>query len=294
MIIYVEVIWLLNLLLDWMLLLLTQSVTKHETKWYRLFLAGLFGSLIVPITFIFPDVNLHSLWIKVCYSLIMIWIAFPFRNLAYFGKSLFSFYFMTFAIGGGLIAIHFLLSAENHASQPYLASHHIHGLFVLIGFPIVFFFTKYRMDHHRMQQFQQQFFYKVTIQWSGKLLCTTGYLDSGNHLVDPLSHHPVIMVDEGLLSQWMDQEEIYDLRTASQSFGETDLLQAKHFQWIPYQGVSGEQQMMLAFKPDYLKVELPNQTITTSKVLIGIQFGHLVADGSYHCLLHPKLFQQAG
>ncbi|WP_066196434.1 MULTISPECIES: sigma-E processing peptidase SpoIIGA [Gracilibacillus] len=292
--VYIEVIWLLNFLLDWMILLLTQSITKRITPWYRLMLASVFGSLIVPFTFIFPDIAWNSWVIKIGYSFFIIGIAFPFRNLASYGKVLCSFYFMTFAIGGGLLAMHFLLSSENHTSQPYIASQHIHGLFVLVGFPLAWWFAKHRMDQHKLQQFNQQFYYQVKIGWLEKIARTTGYLDSGNHLVDPISQSPVIIVDETILTHFLDPEKISILRAGAMQTGEIEDDLAGLFHILPYRGVSGEYEMMIAFRPEYVEVDMPDFPFTTKKVLIGIQFGNLVADHSYHCLLHPKLFQQAG
>ncbi|WP_443128795.1 sigma-E processing peptidase SpoIIGA [Gracilibacillus sp. D59] len=296
MVVYVEVIWLLNFMLDWMILLLTQSITKHITKWYRLVIASLFGSLIVPLSFIFPTFPMDSWFLKILHSFLIIWIAFGFQNVAIYLKLLCSFYFMTFSIGGGLFAIHFLFSTENYMLTRGLATDQIHGLFVLIGFPIILFFTKYRMDKHKMQQFQQEFYYSVTIKWRGKQVETTGYLDSGNHLVDPFTQTPVIIVDETILEHWLAKEEIMDLQSSAQSLmeGEIDSFSSATFRILPFQGVSGQHDFMIAFKPDLLEIHMKNVQLTNKKVLIGIQFGNLVADNSYHCLLHPKLFQQTG
>ncbi|WP_231710684.1 sigma-E processing peptidase SpoIIGA [Gracilibacillus suaedae] len=295
-VVYVEIVWLLNFMIDWMILLLTQSITKHITKWYRLIIASFFGSLIVPISFIFPTFPIDSWILKIVHSLIIIWIAFGFQNVAIYFKLLCSFYFMTFSIGGGLFAIHFLFSTEDYFSSPGLANDEIHGLFVLIGFPIIFFFTKYRMDKHKMQQFQQEFYYRVTIKWRGKQVETTGYLDSGNHLVDPFTQTPVIIVDQTILGHWFDEEEMMELQTSAQNLMEGEILDSTSntFRILPFQGVSGQHDFMLAFKPDLLEIHMKDVPLANKKVLIGIQFGNLVADNSYHCLLHPKLFQQTG
>ncbi|WP_235182551.1 sigma-E processing peptidase SpoIIGA [Gracilibacillus boraciitolerans] len=295
-VIYVEVIWLLNFMIDWMILLLTQSVTKHISSWYRLLLASFVGSLIVPISFIFPTFPIDTWFLKITHSFVIIWIAFGFHNVAIYLKVLFTFYFMTFSIGGGLFAIHFLFSSEQYLqSFNTIKADHIHGIFVIIFFPIIFFFTKYRMDKHKMQQFYQEFYYKVTIFWKNKKIETTGYLDSGNHLVDPFTQTPVIIVDEVILQDWLNEAELAELQQSFRKLmeGEDQSINSL-FRLIPYQGVNGHHDFMIAFKPDYVQIDLRDTHVTNKKVLVGIQFGNLVADNSYHCLLHPKLFQQTG
>ncbi|MGN8645097.1 sigma-E processing peptidase SpoIIGA [Gracilibacillus sp. HCP3S3_G5_1] len=296
MVVYVEIIWLLNFMIDWMILLLTQSITKHITKWYRIVIASFFGSLIVPLSFIFPTFPIDSWILKIVHSFIIIWIAFGFQNVAIYLKLLCSFYFMTFSIGGGLFAIHFLFSTEDYLSTQGIASDQIHGLFVVIGFPIIYFFTKIRMDKHKMEQFQHEFYYSVKIKWKDKQVETTGYLDSGNHLIDPFTQTPVIIVDQTVLENWLDEQEIMQLQMSFQNLMDEgiDHFSSTTFRILPFQGVGGQHDFMIAFKPDVLHIHTKNIQLTNKKVLIGIQFGTLVADNSYHCLLHPKLFQQTG
>ncbi len=205
-VIYVEVIWLLNFMIDWMILLLTQSVTKCLSKWYRLLLASFFGSLVVPISFLLPGILIDSWIFKIIHSFIIVWIAFGFKNVAIYLKVLCTFYFMTFSIGGGLFAVHFLfLSDQSIVTTTSLDVNHIHGIFVVIFFPIIFLFTKQRMDKHKLQQFHHEFYYQVIIFWRNQKIETTGYLDSGNHLVDPFTQTPVIIVDEKILINWFQE-----------------------------------------------------------------------------------------
>lgn len=280
-----------------MILLLTQSVTTRISKWYKLILASLFGSLVVPISFLLPAYPIDSWIIKITHSFIIIWIAFGFQNVAIFLRVLCTFYFMTFSIGGGLFAIHFLLiSEQNFILADSIGATHIHGIFVIICFPIIFLFTKHRMDKHKMQQFHQEFHYKVVLYWEKKEVETIGYLDSGNHLVDPFTQTPVIIVDETVLINWFNDQKLAQLKQSFQNIllGKDDELTTDLFRLIPYQGVNGDQDFMIAFKPEYVRIHMKDRHVTNKKVLVGIQFGNLVSDNSYHCLLHPKLFQQTG
>ncbi|ENH98322.1 stage II sporulation protein GA [Gracilibacillus halophilus YIM-C55.5] len=297
MIVYVEVIWLLNLLIDWMILLLTQSITKQTTKQYRLFLASFIGAIVIPLAFLFPSFNMQAWPLKVIHSLVIVYVAFGFANFVTYMRALLTFYFMTFAIGGGLLACHYLFATETMIpTSPTMEPTYINGLFVLIGFPVIALFTKIRMDKHQFHQLKANYIYQITISWKGKLASVHGYLDSGNHLSDPMTQTPVMICEQSVLHTWLTPTEIKRLESSSQQLinGEINHLALEDFRIIPYQGVSGQTDLMVVFKPDYIQIQTDHTMSTNRRVLIGIQFGEITSDGRYQCLLHPKLFDQVG
>lgn len=294
-VVYVELVWLLNFFIDWMILILTQYVTKVPVKRFRLITAAFFASLIVPVSILFPSFP-HEFWlVKIVYSIVIVIIGFGFHSISNLFKVFFMFYLMTFSIGGGLFAIHFLIQSNKHLSTVDLPSGSIDALFVVICFPIIWYFTKNRMDKHKLLSLHQDFIYQVTIQWKDKIAIIDGYLDSGNHLIDPLTQKPVIVIDESVLASFFTSNELIELSNLKERLlsGEQDDW-SKQFSIIPYRGVSGVTDFMLGFQPDILMITTDRQNYKTKKVLIGIQFGQLVADNSYQCLLHPKLIQHVG
>ncbi|KAB8138659.1 sigma-E processing peptidase SpoIIGA [Gracilibacillus oryzae] len=298
MTVYIELIWLLNWAIDWMILLLTQSILYSRAKWYRLCFAGFAGSIIVPISLLIPELYLEAWYVKVLHSCFIIIIAFGFTNLALFIKNLFTFYFMTFAIGGGLIAIHFLTNTSELTSfSSHLEPTQIHGLFVLIGFPVVYLFTKQRMDKHKYTQLKKDFMYMVTILWRHRNVQVSGYVDSGNQLVDPISKKPVIICDETFLDKWFSQKELQELKQLYNQISNGEIPTNSHsfYRFVPYHGVGGNMEWLIAFSPDSVMIHFDKKkNVEVQQVLVGIRFGKLVGDNSYHCLLHPKLFQEVG
>ncbi|GAA0299350.1 stage II sporulation protein GA (sporulation sigma-E factor processing peptidase) [Gracilibacillus halotolerans] len=296
MVVYVELVWLLNFFIDWMILLLTQYVTKEPVKRFRLLFAAVFGSLIVPFSILFPSFP-HELWfVKILYSFFIILIGFGYHSIAKLFRVIFMFYLMTFSIGGGLLAVHFLFQSNQHLSSVELSNGSIDALFVLLCFPVIWYFTRNRMDKHKLQSLHDDFIYQVTIKWNDKNVSFDGYLDSGNHLVDPLTQKPVIVIDESVLSEFFTVIELERLRGLKEQLlsGQQDDDLSKMFSIIPYQGVNGMTDFMIGFKPDLFMITTDKGIYKTKRVLIGIQFGRLVADNSYQCLLHPKLIQHVG
>ncbi|MFC4557023.1 sigma-E processing peptidase SpoIIGA [Virgibacillus kekensis] len=301
MTIYLDAVWLLNFFLDMMLLMLTQALAKDSTHKIRIIFGAFVASLLVPLTIFYPGSFLSGMTGKLIYSVLIIVSAFGWQSVHRVLKLLFLFYFITFAIGGGLIAVHFLSQSSVGVASGSILTYNggygdpISWLFVIVGFPLSWWFTKKRMDKHATEKIRYDQLSEVSIQIAGVSKSTTGYIDSGNQLVDPLTKKPVIICDEYFLSQWFTREEWKMLENAHENLDFEKLPEKweKRIHIIPFQGVEGKRTFMLALKPDNLEIYYGDEKIVTRKTLIGIQFAELTKDQSYHCLLHPQIIKMA-
>jgi len=295
--IYLDAVWTLNFILDLMLLMLTQSLARDHTRKIRLVFGAFIASLLVPFSIYFPNTFFSSILGKFLYSILIILCSFKFLGIYRFVKLLFIFYFVSFSIGGGLIGIHFLfqnpiiLSANGFLTFNSGYGDPISWLFVLIGFPIVYLFTKRRMDKHGIDKIRYDQIYNVSIKINHKIFTTSGYIDSGNQLVDPITKYPVIICDENYLKQWFSDDEWNVLKEAHQEldFSKIPKKWEKLIQIVPYQGVEGYSNFLIAMRPEKVIVYYHQNKIVTNKILVGIQFGNLTKDHSYHCLLQPQI-----
>lgn len=301
MAIYLDAIWFLNFLLDFMLLLLTDKLAKLNTRNSRIVFGAFIASLIVPLTVYYPSSPFTSLAGKFLFSIVIIVSAFGFKNIRRMGKLLLLFYFMSFSIGGALVALHFVMQNPIAVSNAGILTHNtgygdpVSWMFVAFGFPVCWLFTKGRMDKHVQDKIRYDAIYPVAIQIKNKVKTTKGYIDSGNQLVDPITKKPVVLCDEAFLKEWFEEDDWEDLKHAYQSF-EIEKIPEKwmdSIQVIPYHGVEGSNGLLLAVKPDLLVIDYHHEQIKTTEFLIGIQFGSLTKDGSYHCLLQPELILSA-
>lgn len=301
MTIYLDAVWLLNFFIDMMLLLLTQALARIHTSKARILCGAFVASLLVPISIFFANSFFTSFFGKIIYSILIILCAFSFVSFHQMIKVLFLFYFTSFAIGGGLFGFHFLLQDTIQLSaNRFLTFHEGYGDpiswgFVVIGFPVIWLFTKFRMDKHVVEKIRYDQLCPVSIQMKGKCFETKGYIDSGNQLVDPLSKKPVIICDEDFLQNWFTKEE-WKLLEATYHTLEFDNLPCrweKDICFVPYQGVDGSSKFLLALKPEKLLIEYNGKKIYTKNCLVGIQFARLTKDASYHCLLQPGIIKMA-
>lgn len=300
MTIFLDAIWLLNFFFDLLLLLITRIFIKRKTPFNRLLFGAFVASIIVPINVFYPTSFFATFLGKLVYSFLIVLCAFPIKSFFSLMHYLLSFYFISFVIGGALLGVHFLLNHPISITEAGVVTFNkgygdpISWLFVVIGFPIVGYFTKHRLDKYEIEKLKYNQLYTVFITIKQIEKETQGYLDSGNQLIDPLTKYPVIICDEPFLKQWFTKDDWQTLKQLSVSLNPEMIPK----QWkgkinfIPYRGVDGKNQIIIAIKPDEVIVLSNGEEISTKAVFIGIQFSTLSEDGSYHCLLHPKLFQR--
>lgn len=296
-----DAVWLLNVLVDLMLLLLTKSLLRMHTRFRRIVVGAFVAALIVPISMYFPGSFFTTPLGKGLFSMVIIVCTFKIHSILHFLSALATFYFVTFVTGGGLIAMHFLFQQSPqfqtfsllYVQQGY--GEPVSWLFVIIGFPIVYYFTQFRMDRHVEEGLEYDQLCDVTIQLDKKKFHTKGFIDSGNQLVDPMTTFPVIICDHIFLQQWFTNDEWSNLQTAHEtlSFHLIPKRWEKVIHVVPYQGVDGKRRFLIALRPEKVTIDFVDQQLATNKVLIGIQFGELTADETYHCLLHPYVMKKA-
>ncbi|WP_159462010.1 sigma-E processing peptidase SpoIIGA [Salirhabdus sp. Marseille-P4669] len=299
MTIYLDAVWLLNFLFDWMILQLVHWLTKSSTKRGMLMFGGFVASLLVPLTLFYPNNIFASFFGKILFSFLIILSAFGFRNIRQFMKQFLSFYFVSFTLGGGLFGIYYLVGQQIQSENGLFITYNygygdmISWIFVVICFPIVWFFTRRRLDQVSFDKLRYDEMCKVTIELNGYKQDIVGFIDSGNSLVDPFTKKPVVVCDEIALKPCFTSEEWDQMKKCQEdwSFEKLPDKWLTKMRMIPYQGVGGKSAFLIVIKPDNVLVTYNEQQMSFNNVLIGVQFGELSADGSYHCLLHPKMMQ---
>ncbi|MEH7106850.1 sigma-E processing peptidase SpoIIGA [Bacillus sp. JJ1764] len=298
MVVYLDVIWALNLLFDSLLLYLTAIILKRKINFLRLLAGGFIGSLIILLSF--TPINVYSGHpiSKLLFSLVMVYIVFGYKRLSFFIKALMTFYLATFLIGGALMGVHYFiqydptLTAEVLKSSVMGLGDPVSWLFVMIGFPVAWHYARKNIENMEMTKIQYEKIVRVTIKLSGEALHFSGLVDSGNQLYDPISKLPVMFVSIKNQLECIP-EPIRKLATI------TDPLMINHdelpIDWqprlriVPYKVVGQEHQFVLAIKPDMIMIEQDRVKYFCDKGLVTFTNQQLSSDDSFECIVHPKM-----
>ena len=183
MIIYVDLVFFLNVLLDFILLMSVSVILKRNAKIKRLILGSIIGGVSTLILYI-PLNGLLITILKLLLGIIMIIVTFSFRSVKYTLNNYFYLLTNSFSLGGVLY-----LLMEKHYYNYYLII-------------IVFIITSY-LYVKQLKQYQNNYsnYYLVEIYLNDNKIVLTGLLDTGNKLYDMYKHRPIILIDKNITYQ---------------------------------------------------------------------------------------------
>lgn len=163
-------------------------------------------------------------------------------------------------------------------------------LFVILGFPIIWYFSKRRVDDIQVEKIHYSELVNVQISIDDCVIHSVGLIDSGNKLVDPITKVPVMILDMTKHGS-LFPEPIVRLAKDISAFtneGENHPWESR-LRVIPYRSVGRDQHFLTAIKPDSVVITGETKKIVTKKVLVGLNFTPLSSEGKFTCIVHPEL-----
>lgn len=264
-ILYVDSYAVLNLLIDYFLLLGTGQITHAIIHRKRLWLASAFGCLYsifsLPGIFSLPrEITgvLSSLPFMLAIGCLMILISFGRR---FFLRRLISFFILSAALCG-LFQL-FFRSRQLHLPLLILLS----ALFALL----LYYGFSGRAARSRRR------FCQIELQLSGQKVLFQALEDTGNHLRDPLTGRPVFVVEWNSLKTLFPFEVRYTI--TQNSFRQPEHIltllntaMPHRFFLLPFRSVGAQHGLLVAFRPDSASLNgtvLENITVAISGDPIG-------------------------
>lgn len=304
-VVYLDVIWLLNLVLDGFILFVTAFLARRKVSGWRVIGASAIGASYALFLF-FPALSvLLSFFFKVLFSVLMVWVAFRPKGLWEFGKMLGLFYLASFLMGGAAYATNGLFQNVSMKNGLVIVKGRVAWLqpttvlLIVAAIPLVYLLGKSAWNRLAKAKHREHNFWRVEVrigEWQAQF---TGLLDTGNALTDPLSRTPVMVLDWELLREALPVtlaeclEKGVDLASALGDFEIDDEWQSR-LRLVPYRGVGGMMGMLLCFRPDLVLMSADGEEHECRKVLVGMNPKPLAADGSYRAILHPAMLEERG
>jgi len=188
--VYVDLVLILNIAMDFLLLLATSVILKRNIKFYRIILGGIAGG--ISIIFLFLNLNNLELFLfKLIVSTIMVLITFSFKNIKYFFNNLLYLYLLSIILGGGIYLLDVQFNYQNNGLVFINSGFSLNVVvLVIVGPFIIYSYIK------SMKKFKQNYsnLYKVDMIYKNKKYMFNAVLDTGNRLYDPYKRRPVVIV----------------------------------------------------------------------------------------------------
>lgn len=261
MTIYVDVLFVLNFFITYLLLLLTKLLNRREAKTYRLIIASFIGG-IYSLVIIVDELNfLITIFGKILVSVLIVFTAFGFNRLTLFLKNILVFYFSNMILLGVILAIWLVFRPDGvviHNNSVYFDIS-ARALLLSAFFAYILSVAIVKIYNHTLGSNE---IYSLTIFSGENQWHMFAFADSGNKLKEPFSDYPVIIVDKSKLS--VDTNRV-----------------------IPFNTVGGEG-LLEAFKPDKVIISTGKRTVETDKVYIALS---TVESKDFSAIINPEILK---
>lgn len=175
---YIDLFFIFNVIIDYIIIMSTSILLKRRTSYIRMILSSLIGGISSLVLF----TSLNKIVIEIVSIVIMVLISFGYKGIRYLINNILYMYILSTLLGG--IIYLFNIKVSNSMFLTYL-------IIIVISIEIMILYIK---ENKKMRSIYNNN-YKVDIYFKDReKLSLIGFVDTGNNLYDPYKKRPVIIV----------------------------------------------------------------------------------------------------
>lgn len=294
MTIYLDVVLIENLIMNYIILYATGIILKNKIKHLRIILSSLLGAIysIVAYTAILKIYS--SIILKIILSIIIVYIAYNPQNVKQLWKQILIFYMTSFVFGGAAFALIYIVKPQEIFMK--------NGLFlgtyplktILLGSMIAFFLiiTSFKIVKTKISK--KDMFCIVKAKINNKIIETQVMIDTGNLLKEPITNTPVIVLEHTLLFECIPKEILNNLENIlggdfSKISEDIKNEYISKLKLIPFSSLGKQNGMLLGIRPEYIVILNEESEKKIENVIIGIYNKSLTKKGEYRGLIGVEL-----
>ncbi|AUG57990.1 sigma-E processing peptidase SpoIIGA [Acetivibrio saccincola] len=295
--IYIDILILQNVVMNYLILFMTSKLSKTRISNLRLLLGSLVGASYVVFLLLFPEMKIYYTTVaKILLSLFIVAVTFYPPEFKSFMRILAIFYISTFIFAGAAFAFLYFNKTGG------LIQNGIFYIFADSKWSMMFFssvtvciIVKIFWDLIQERFIKDNLCIPLKIVFENGIIDLHALVDTGNSLHDPLTNAPVVVVEFNAIKDILPK----DIQNIFEESKEEDLVRAteiisdskwfSRFRLIPFTSLGKENGMLIGFKPDYIEIGENTDKKGVSDVIIGIYNRTLSKNNNYNALLSPEL-----
>ncbi len=260
MIIYVDILLILNLFVDYFLLLGCCVLLKINVSKARLVFGAIIGSGFSLLIFIIDFNFFIFIFLKIVSALILILITFGYRTKLVFLKIFLVFLMESFVFAGTMFCLWVLFSPPGMLWQNGITYIAISPTILILGSVVAYFLTCL-FNIIFSKRISNQKIYLIKIGCFNKFIEINALYDTGNCLIEPFSKKPVCVCELNLFKNILPADLFKFFNDiSSYNFSEFNVKTFKNVKLVPCNTIKGSS-ILPAFLPEsfiiyYDKVEI--------------------------------------
>lgn len=288
--IYIDVLFLINLIMNYLMLVATARFTGAQASRGRLFLGAALGAVYAVFMF-FPNLSfLYTAAVKLIFGAAVVGVTFGKLRPARFLHLTIAFMAVSCAFAGVVVALEYLTDAAGGYFHMRNGVAYINVSFrlLLCAAGVAYGGAAVFMRRKGSRGLEETTCRKVRITLFEKTAEITALVDTGNRLKDPVTGRAVLVVQADRMAELMPEKvahivrRLYYLDAATVMERLSVYEEARYFRLIPCATVSEPCAMLLAVRPD--SVEIEGRHVPRG-MLIGLTAQEVSCDSSMQALI---------
>ena len=296
MTIYIDIVLIENLLMNYIILFATGIILKIEAKHIRLILASLVGAIYTIIAYVSAFKIYSNIFLKFILSLMIIYIALNPKSIKKLFKYTLIFYLTSFVFGGAAFALIYIVKPQEILKNNGLVlnSNSLKVIFISAIIAFVIIIIGFKIVKNKISS--KDMFCDIKIKLNQKQIETKAMIDTGNFLKEPITNTPVIVVEHTLLYECMPKEILNhiesilggDFSEIPENIKEEYMSRLKV---IPFSSLGKQNGMLLGIKAEEVMIKKEEENKIKENIIIGIYDKSLTKRGEYRALLGIELME---
>lgn len=287
-IVYIDLLFLLNFLMDFVILYCTSLFLKQTNVMLRITTASIVLAIYSAIMF-FPKISFaYTLAGKIAVLSLSVFIAFPSANFAGFVKNAITYFAINGIFGGVMLTLIFAtdfgtrVGAAVSNGEIYL---NISASSILLSI-IPAYFAAFVISYIRKQNIKlSEYIADLEISFGEKSVKTKAYCDTGCKLCEPITKKPAIIIDKSLAKKLFDKP-LYKTLTAEYISDRTKIDECIHI--LPYSTIDKDFGVLLGVVPR--KATLNNTVIDAC--IVAVAKHKLCNDTRFNAIFDPDILKK--
>lgn len=255
---YIDVLFLVNFMMDYILLLLARKMLKCTATHGNVFMGAMTGSFLTCLIIVLPISHavLKFILFHAVVNTAMIRFGLRIKDMRNMIKAFFTLYAGGFLLGGVM----------EHLSQ-YAKIGSVFLFVAVAAYYVVTWIWNFLDSVQKVNRYRC----RAELYIGEKRYSISGIIDTGNCLHDPITNEPVSILDKKTAVKFLGDEK------------------AEKVRYVPYQSIGKQGGLLPVLRIDKMCVE--NDGIHwIQRPLIGISEEEISAGDSYQMILNPDIF----
>lgn len=287
---YIDIIFVENIIMNYIILFATGLIIKKDIKHLKLFISSTIGATYAIMSYI-SGLEIYTNQItKFLLSIVMIYIAYNPTNIKKMFKDIVIFYLTSFCFGGAAYYLLYYISPQQIKNIGGTLTGSYPIKIAILGGILGFFILNIAFNIIKNKVDKTSIFYDIEVFYKEKSVKVKMLLDTGNLLVEPITSFPVIIIEKEKMKEILSQKdlEIIGKGLVNNFDGLSEDLKLR-CRIIPFSSIGKNNGMIIGMKPDYIKIYDDENVKIIKKVIIGIYDKKISRNNKYSGLMGLEL-----